>query len=76
TWYNTRTQNCMLSNHKGKEVAVVTANVIALGMLYGWIEVIEREKKKPLFERVLDSFGTQAQERSKPASAANYGSKH
>ncbi|MGB5325960.1 MAG: DUF1631 family protein, partial [Pseudomonadales bacterium] len=76
TWYNTRTQNCMLSNHKGKEVAVVTANVIALGMLDGWIEVVEREKKKPLFERVLDTFSAQAQERSKPASAANYGSKH
>lgn len=76
TWYNTRTQNCMLSNRKGKEIAVVTANVIALGMMDGWVEVIEQERKKPLFERVLESIGAQGQQRESAAGAAGYGTKH
>ncbi|MBT8139939.1 MAG: DUF1631 domain-containing protein [Gammaproteobacteria bacterium] len=72
TWYNSRTQNCMLSNSKGKEIAVVTANVIALGMQDGWIEVLQREKKKPLFERVLETFSSQAQSESAQPKAASY----
>lgn len=55
TWYNTRTQNCMLSNNRGKEIAVVTANTIALGIHDGWITVIDKKQKKPLFERMLET---------------------
>ena len=55
TWYNLRTQNCMLSNRAGKEVGMVTANTIALGLVDGWINVIDKPRKKPLFERMLET---------------------
>lgn len=55
TWYNKKTQNCMLSNSMGQQVAIVSANEIALGINKGWISVSNTQLKKPFFERMLET---------------------
>jgi len=56
TWYNTRTRNCMLSNRAGKELGMVSANTIAVGIADGWIKELDQSPKKPLFERMLETI--------------------
>ena len=55
TWYNQKTQNCMLSNSMGQQVAIVSANEIALGMSKGSITVSDTRLQKPFFERMLET---------------------
>ena len=55
TWYNQKTQNCMLSNSMGQQVAIVTANEIALGISDGSITLNDTRLKKPFFERMLET---------------------
>ena len=55
TWYNQKTQNCMLSNSMGQQVAIVNANEIALGMSKGSITIIDTRIQKPFFERMLET---------------------
>ena len=55
TWYNQKTQNCMLSNSMGQQVAIVSANEIALGMSKGSITVSDTHLQKPFFERMLET---------------------
>ena len=55
TWYNQKTQNCMLSNSMGQQVAIMSANDIALAMSNGWISIIDSNFKKPFFERMLET---------------------
>lgn len=67
TWYNQNTQNCMLSNQMGQQVAVVSANDIALGMTDGWISVSDMAAKKPFFERMLETVVDQLRGQAKTA---------
>ena len=76
TWYNTRTQNCMLSNHHGKEVAVVAASVIARGMMSGAIYAIDEQQKKPLFERMLEKVSGQLTQSESKSAANQHGIHH
>lgn len=76
TWYNARTQNCMLSDHHGKEVAVVAANVIALGMMSGAIYAIDEQQKKPLFERMLEKISGQLKQSESKSAANQHGIHH
>ena len=55
TWYNQKTQNCMLSNSMGQQVAIVSANEIALGISSGSIIMSDTQLKKPFFERMLET---------------------
>ena len=55
TWYNQKTQNCMLSNSMGQQVAIVSANEIALGISSGSITMSDAHLKKPFFERMLET---------------------
>lgn len=55
TWYNKKTQNCMLSNSMGQQVAIMSANEIVLGMNNGWITINDTHLKKPFFERMLET---------------------
>ena len=55
TWYNQKTQNCMLSNSMGQQVAIVSANEIALGISKGSITVSDIRLQKPFFERMLET---------------------
>ena len=55
TWYNPKTQNCMLSNSMGQQVAIVSANEIALGISSGSITMSDAHLKKPFFERMLET---------------------
>ena len=55
TWYNQKTQNCMLSNSMGQQVALMSANDIALAMNNGWISINDSHFKKPFFERMLET---------------------
>lgn len=55
TWYNQKTQNCMLSNSMGHQVAIVNANEIALGISDGSITLNDTRLKKPFFERMLET---------------------
>ena len=55
TWYNKKTQNCMLSNSMGQQVAIMSANEIVLGMNKGWITINDTHLKKPFFERMLET---------------------
>ena len=55
TWYNQKTQNCMLSNSMGQQVAIVNANEIALGISDGSITFNDTHLKKPFFERMLET---------------------
>ena len=55
TWYNQKTQNCMLSNSMGQQVAIVSANEIALGINSGSIIMSDTQLKKPFFERMLET---------------------
>jgi hypothetical protein len=45
----------MLSNSMGQQVAIVSANEIALGINKGWISVSNTQLKKPFFERMLET---------------------
>ena len=56
TWYNKKTQNCMLSNAMGQQVMMIAADEIALGINQGWITVSNTELKKPFFERMLETM--------------------
>lgn len=76
TWYNTRTQNCMLSNHHGKEVALVAASVIARGMMSGAIYAIDEQQKKPLFERMLEKVSGQLTQSESKSAANQHGIHH
>lgn len=67
TWYNQNTQNCMLSNQMGQQVAVVSANDIALGMADGWISISDMAAKKPFFERMLETVVDQLRGQAKTA---------
>ena len=55
TWYNQKTQNCMLSNSMGQQIAIMSANEIALGISKGWITIHDTHLKKPFFERMLET---------------------
>lgn len=67
TWYNQTTQNCMLSNQMGQQVAVLPANDIALGIAQGWINLSDTRMKKPFFERMLETVVDQLRVNSKTA---------
>lgn len=56
TWHNQRTQNCMLSDLQGKEFGIVSANILAVGIEEGWLEIQDQNSKKPIFERMLESI--------------------
>ena len=67
TWYNRNTQNCMLSNQMGQQVAVVAANEIALGISQGWIRIRDVAERRPFFERMFETVVDQLKLRSKSA---------
>ena len=45
----------MLSNSMGQQVAIVSANEIALGISSGSITMSDAHLKKPFFERMLET---------------------
>lgn len=67
TWYNKKTQNCMLSNAMGQQVMMIAASEIALGINQGWITVSNTELKKPVFERMLETVVEQLQLKTQSA---------
>lgn len=67
TWYNQNTQNCMLSNQMGQQVAVISANDIAVGMTAGWISLSDTTVKKPFFERMLETVVEQLKLKTRSA---------
>ena len=66
-WHNHNTENCMLANHMGQQVAVVEAREIAIGIRDGWIQVMNKKTNKAFFEKMLEIVALRLRQRVKTA---------